>query len=80
MGQILVRNLDDAVIATLKQRAAQRKTSLEQTARDILAAAARPTKEEAWAMLDRIAKLGKPSPVSSVEMIRAFRDGDDADC
>ena len=79
MGQILVRNLDDAVIASLKRRAQMRRSSLEQTARDILAEAARPSKEEAWATLDRIAKAGKASSVSSVDMIRAFRDGDDPD-
>ena len=61
MGQILIRNLDDAVIASLKQRAAQKKTSLEQTARDILAEAARPTKEEAWAIMDRMRAASKPS-------------------
>jgi antitoxin FitA len=79
MGQILVRNLDDAVIAGLKRKAETRRSSLEQTVRDILAEAARPTKEEAWAALDRIRAMGKPSPVSSVEMLRAFRDGDDPD-
>ena len=79
MGQILVRNLDDAVIASLKRRAQMRRSSLEQTAREILAEAARPSKEEAWAALDRIAKAGKASSVSSVDMIRAFRDGDDTD-
>ena len=39
--------------------------------REILAEAARPTNEEAWAALDRIAKAGKPSPVCSGEIIRA---------
>ena len=40
MGQVLVRNLDDAVIERLKQKAAARGTSLEQVAREALAAAA----------------------------------------
>jgi plasmid stability protein len=34
MGQIMVRNLDDAVIERLKQKAKRDKISLEQTARD----------------------------------------------
>ena len=59
MGQILVRNLDDAVIAALKQRASQQKTSVEQTAREILATAARLSKEETWAKLDRIRAIGQ---------------------
>ena len=80
MGQILVRNLDDAVIASLKRRAQMRRSSLEQTAREILAEAARPSKEEAWAALDRIRAMSKPSTLNSIDILRAFRDGDDPDC
>ena len=78
MGQILIRNLDDTAIAALKMRALENRTSLEQTARDILTAAARPSKAAAFAALDRISARGKASDVKSVDMIRAFRDGDDA--
>ena len=78
MGQILIRNLDDTAIAALKMRALENRTSLEQTARDILTAAARPSKAAAFAALDRISARGKASDVNSVDMIRAFRDGDDA--
>ena len=34
MGQMLVRNLDDAVIERLKRKALERGTSLEQVARE----------------------------------------------
>jgi antitoxin FitA len=79
MGQILVRNVDDAIIKQLKSRAAQKGTSLEQTVREIMSDAVRPTREEAWAEIDRIRAMSKKSNVSSVSLIRAFRDGDDPD-
>jgi plasmid stability protein len=79
MGQILVRNLDDAMIKQLKSRAAHSGKSLEQTVRDIIAEAVRPSKEEAWAEADRIRAMSKKSDVSSASLIRAFRDGDDPD-
>ena len=79
MGQILVRNLDDSVITQLKSRAARNGKSLEQTVREIIAEAVRPSKEEAWAEIDRIRAMSKKSNVNSVTLIREFRDGDDAD-
>ena len=44
MGQILVRNLDDLVIQRLKDKAKRDGTSLEQTAREALAAVTRRTR------------------------------------
>jgi plasmid stability protein len=79
MGQILVRNLDDAVIKRLKSRAIQRGESLEQTVREIIAEAVGPTREEAWAEIDRIRAMTPRKLESSVPLIRAFRDGDDPD-
>lgn len=79
MGQLLVRNLDDDVIAKLKLLASQENASLEQTARRILSDSVRLTKAQAFAELDRIRATTKPSSVSSVELLRAFRDGDDPD-
>ena len=38
MGQILIRNLDDSIIAGLKRRAAENRTSAEEEARRVLAA------------------------------------------
>ena len=46
MGQILVRNLDDAVIETYKWRARMKGISLEQEIRDVLNAHRRLTPEE----------------------------------
>jgi antitoxin FitA len=79
MGQILIRNLDDAVITQLKSRAARNGKSLEQTVREIIAEAVRPSKEEAWAEIDRIRAMTPRKLESSVPLIRAFRDGDDPD-
>jgi len=79
MGQILVRNLDDSLITQLKSRAARNGKSLEQTVREIIAEAVRPSREEAWAEIDRIRGMSKKSNVNSVTLIREFRDGDDPD-
>ena len=46
MGQVIVRNLDDEVIETHRRRAKARGVSLEQELRDVLAQAARPSREE----------------------------------
>lgn len=81
MGQILVRNLNDAVIQRLKQRAAREKLSLEEAVRRILAEAAipqEPSREQLVAEMDRIAKMGKPiakRPFAE-DLIREDRDGE----
>ena len=79
MGQILVRNLDDAVIQRLKQRASHQKLSLEESVRRILAEAAtpeKPSREQLIAEMDRIASMGKPitKPPFGWQMIREDRD------
>ena len=79
MGQILVRNLDDAVIRRLKQRASRQKLSLEEAVRRILAEATQPMKpspEELIVELDRIAAMSPPitEPPFSEDLIREDRD------
>jgi plasmid stability protein len=67
MGQILVRKLDDAVLAKLKARAKANKRSAEAELRDILAQALKP-------------KPGKrPSLSSLVGAAGAGRSQDDVD-
>ena len=61
MGQILVRNLEDNVIERLKARALKTDKSLEQSVRDILIEAAKPSREEVWAEIDRLRELLVPS-------------------
>lgn len=80
MGQILVRNLDDAVIRRLKQRASREKLSLEEAVRRILAEAAQPekhSKEQLLAEVKRIRDMGKPitKPPFAEHLIRGDRDG-----
>lgn len=79
MGQLLVRNLDDDVIAKLKLRASEENISLEQAVRTILSDSVRKAKSQALAELDRIRATTKPSSVSSVDLLRTFRNGDDPD-
>ena len=56
MGEILVRNLDDSVIERLKARALNADKSLEQSVREILVAAAKPSRAEILAEMDRISE------------------------
>ena len=75
MGQVIVRNLDDAVIAAHKERAKTRGVSLEQQLRDVLAEAARPSREDIIADLRRIRAMTPKRPqIDSTELIREDRD------
>src|SRR5688500_17692868 len=81
MGQMLVRNLDDAVIERLKRKALERGKSLEQLAREALTAAAAATEFDRLAWVARMDALRTQTPPegrggSSVEMIREMRDHD----
>jgi hypothetical protein len=50
---------------------------MNELVREVLHAAAKPSKEEAWAAADRIrAKIGKVSG-DSTEIIRQWRDNDE---
>ena len=75
MGQVIVRNLDDAVIASLKRRAKRRNQSLEQELRDILTNAARRTPAEKLALVDGIRSTTGPGrhPLAE-DLIREDRD------
>lgn len=46
MAQVIIRNLDEATVVALKARARARGRSLEQELRLLLAAAARPTRQQ----------------------------------
>ena len=75
MGQVLVRNLDDHVIAMLKTKAELHGRSLEQELREILIAAAGLTPAEKVAVADRIrAMTPRPLTTDSTELIRDDRD------
>jgi plasmid stability protein len=62
MGQVIVRNLDDAVIETHRRRAKARGVSLEQELRDVLSRAARPSREERLRRTDAIRAMTPELP------------------
>ena len=75
MGQVLIRNVDDKTIESLKLKAEQKGHSLEQELRDILKRAAGPTVEERLAMIDRVrAMQKKPTRMLSEDITRKMRD------
>lgn len=75
MAQVIVRNLDDEVVSSLKLKAKLKGHSLEQELRSILKAAAGLTKEEKLALIDRIrAKQKRPIEGDSADLICEDRD------
>lgn len=77
MVDILVRNVDKAIADRLKAKAKAEGKSVSDIAREALALAAKPSKEEAWAEIDRIrAKVGKATGDSTAD-IREWRDNDE---
>ncbi len=76
MAQLLVRDLDPAVVARLKEKARQNQRSLQGEVKAILEeAAARATRDEALAMIDKWQrKWGDRVFSDSTQMIREDRD------
>jgi len=80
MGQILIRNLDDDLIATLKRRAAAAGRSMEAEARDALARGAELTGAEKVALARAMQAETESLKVPGVEqtpgwmLIREGRD------
>ena len=75
MAQVIVRNLDDDVVSSLKFKAELHGHSLEQELRDILKQAAELTTEEKLALVDRTrAKQERRLEDDSTDLIREDRD------
>ena len=75
MAQVIVRQLPEEVVARLKARAARSRHSLEQELRNILIEAARPSRDEILAEMDRIRAMTPTSlQTDSAELIREDRD------
>lgn len=77
MGTLTIRNIDDEVIARLKDRARQNDRSLEAEIRAILRhEAQRPTGQERVALARRIAAMtpDDASQTDSTDIVRAARD------
>ncbi len=68
MANLMVRNVDDAVVEALKARAGKRGTSAEAEHRRILAQALTKPKKKSFAqVLTRIPPVGKDSDFERVE-------------
>lgn len=77
MAQVLVRNLNDRVVARLKKRAKTRGRSLQAEVKTILEEAAKDVPEDFWKEADRIRKqLGHSGRKfsDSAALIREDRD------
>ena len=77
MVDILVRNVDEELARRLKEHAAAKGKSVNETAREALRNFVRPSKEEAWAEADRIRSMSPYSDLDSTDLIRADRDNDE---
>jgi len=79
MGQVVIRNIDDNVLDRLRLRAAAQRKSLEQCLREVLTEAARPSRADLLAEIERIRAMtpprepGKSYPTAE-ELIRESRD------
>ena len=76
MGQLIVRNLDDRLIQTLKQRAARVGRSAEAEHRAILEQALRPETETFAEAAARLRARTPPQTAYSADLIRLDRDRD----
>jgi len=75
MAQVIVRNLDDQVVSSLKIKAELHGRSLEQELREILKSAAELTSAEKLALIDRIQAMQKwPLEDDSADLVREDRD------
>jgi plasmid stability protein len=77
MVDILVRNVDEDIARRLKEKAKAKGASVNETAREAIAAYVKPSKEEVWAAADAIRKkIGKVTG-DSTDIIREWRDNDE---
>ena len=79
MGQVIIRNVDDRVLDRLKLRAAAQRKSLEQSLRDLLTEAAKPSRAELLTELERVRAMTPPRKPgagypTAEELIREVRD------
>ena len=78
MGQIVIRNLDSAVLVALRKRAAASGTSMEEQARRALAQAVGLDREAALRRLDEIrSAIGRLERESIVDDLRRDRRRDE---
>lgn len=76
MGQLLVRNLDDRLIRSLKRRAMSHGRSMEAEHRAILESVLEPDAEDFFELAARLRAEAPPQTSDSADLIRADRDRD----
>jgi antitoxin FitA len=77
MAQIVIRNIDDAVLAALRRRAATLGTSMEEQARRALARSVGLDREAAIRRLTEVRRsIGRVGGPSVVDDVRRDRDRD----
>jgi len=74
MAQVLIRNLDDAIVETAKRRARLNGTSLEQTMRDALTKAFSRDEELFQRVTQRSREQTRGTHVDVTALIREDRD------
>lgn len=74
MGQVLVRELDDAVIARLKAMAKRENISLEQKFRDMAVREANTAEERFQRVAQRLREQTRGTNFDTTAMIREDRD------
>jgi plasmid stability protein len=79
MGHVVIRNVDDRVLERLRARAMAQRKSLEQSLRDPLTEAAKPSRTELLAELERIRAMTPPRAPGVIyptaeQLIREDRD------
>ena len=62
------------MVERLKTRALKADKSLEQTVRDILTEATKPSKDELWAEIDRLRETAGRVSLDATDIIRQDRD------
>src|SRR5579862_2097527 len=79
-GQILIRKLDDAILDLLRGRARERGSSVEEEARQALAAAVGLSRAEALRRVQELqAEIGRLPGETSLDILRRDRARDDPD-
>lgn len=75
MAQVIVRNLDDQVVKTLRVKAELHGRALEQELREVLTEAGRLTPEERLRLVDRVRAMDAGAHAEdSASLIREDRD------
>ncbi|OLF72407.1 hypothetical protein AWH62_11305 [Maricaulis sp. W15] len=74
MGQVIIRNLDDAVVASLKRMAARDGKSLEQFLREVLEERTYRDKETFLEFARGVRERCRPSDLDPTDLIREDRD------